>query len=155
MITLAFYKGDGGNAVAKAADSLVRAVTLSRYSHVEVIAGTADLDAPAWCVSSSFRDGGVRGKTITLRADRWDLVEVPGPCFTPVNRFLSLRGGMPYDFLGALLSPLRLPTEPRTTKGAWFCSEVAAQIMGVPDPWAYSPGRLYRATKSGKLKCAG
>jgi hypothetical protein len=47
----------------------------------------------------------------------------------------------PYDLVGALASPLRLPFSVGPQRW-WFCSEIVAAALGLPQPWAYSPGRL-------------
>lgn len=143
MITLAFYKGWGGDAVARIGDGVIRAVTLSRYSHVEAILESGvQLGGEYLAFSSSFRDGGVRAKYITFKPERWDLVEVAAD----PDRFraeFELRAGRAYDFAGAMLSPLRLPwplTGPRD-----FCSEVVAAGLGLVAPWGFSPARLSRS----------
>lgn len=146
-VTLAFYRGWGGNWLARLSDAVTRFVTLSRFSHVEVIDGAAVLGEVNTCWSSSFRDGGVRYKDIMLKPEKWVLVPVvvpdtPGP--DPIE-ILAVRLSMKYTVAGAILSALRPPVDLFWNK--CFCSEVAALAVGIPRPWAYSPGRLYRRLK--------
>lgn len=140
IVTLAFYYGCGGDWRAVMVDQAIRAVTRSRYSHVEMIAGKASTGALHWCISASPRDGGVRAKRIYLRPDHWDLVHVRAD---PVRARAAImtHAGAPYDLVGALASPLRLPF-PVGPRDWLFCSEIVAATLRLPEPWAYSPGRL-------------
>jgi hypothetical protein len=131
-ITLAFYKGEGTSM-----DALVRLVTKSRYSHIEV-----SIDGIFW--SSSARDGGVRPRRLQPNPASWDFVHVAR---TPeeVNQarrvFLTNRGAK-YDWLGVFrfLLPFLKPSSSR-----WFCSEIAAEALGLSDPHKLSPGDLAEA----------
>lgn len=142
MITLAFYVGWGGGWRDMARDALIRIATLSKAAHVELIEGRADLGDTALCWSSSPRDGGVRGKYITLDPDKWVLVHLDADGAKAGNT-MRLHGGKPYDTLGALLSPLRLRW-PVQWYHRWFCSEIVAEALGWPDPWRWSPARMWR-----------
>lgn len=85
------------------------------------------------CVSSSLLDGGVRGKAIDLVPGKWRIYELPGS-YTAVTNWLELHKGERYDILGLLGFVFR------RIKGwlrAWFCSEVVADIMQLPEPWRY------------------
>jgi len=140
MITLAFYHGRGGSVRDRVVDGMIRTATGSIYSHVELIPSIAGTGARHLCLSASPRDGGVRAKRIYLRPDHWHLIHVQ----TDPDRAraaIMAHAGAPYDLVGALASPLRLPFQvgPR---GWWFCSEIVAHALGFPAPWGYSPGRL-------------
>jgi len=73
MLTLAFYKGTG-----RWEDRVIRWVTRSSFSHVEMLAhppawrGGAAWLGQSW--SSSGREGGVRGKEIVFERDRWEFL---------------------------------------------------------------------------------
>lgn len=84
------------------------------------------------CISASWLDGGVRTKTMPLPADRWRIYEVEHTV-DPVG-WLELNNGAGYDWLG-LLSFVIARWRVSTTR--WFCSEVAAHIMGLPEPHRY------------------
>lgn len=145
LITLAFYIGWGGTWRDRLIDGAIRLGTLSRVSHVELIAGRADLGSVALCWSSSPRDGCVRSKPIYLDPDKWLLVEAAADADRAVA-VMSQHWGQGYDALGAVLSPLRLPVRV-VGHDRWFCSEIVAEALGWPDPWRWSPARMYRALK--------
>lgn len=81
------------------------------------------------CVSASFLDGGVREKTLLLAPESWRIYELeaqtePGIWYAAH----SLKG---YDVLGlfGILWPRFGHSQRR-----WFCSEVLADIIGLPNP---------------------
>ena len=135
-VTLAFYKAFG-----KPWDWLVRLVTLSRYSHVEIVLDDRTL------ISASPRDGGVRIKRLTPNPSHWDFVTVELKK-TGMSRLdlLEMAGVKKYDWLGAIFAPVRwLKTE---DPKRWFCSELVACYLGLENPSKYTPGRLYRKVKN-------
>lgn len=85
------------------------------------------------CVSASFLDGGVRAKTLSLEPAKWRVYEVPGEPLD-VLAWLHRNRRQKYDWLGLVGFVFR------RIKG-WskrkFCSEVGAEILGLPDPWRY------------------
>lgn len=87
------------------------------------------------CVSASWVDGGVRGKEIEMPPEKWRIYELPG---SPelVKGWLDVNQGAPYDFLGLLGFVVR---RIKGRRRAWFCSEVAAELIGLPDPHRYDP----------------
>lgn len=100
-------------------------------AHCEVAWSWSDLTHE--CVSSSFLDGGVRGKTINLPPEKWRIYEMPGD-YLKVVEWLKAHYFEGYDTLGLLGFVLR------RIKGwlrRWFCSEAAADMLGLPDPWRY------------------
>lgn len=139
-VTLAFYKGRGKTFVQRVQDGAIRAATRSIYSHVELIAGLAVHDEPAICRSSSGRDGGVREKSILLKPESWDLVPVKvapeGPC-----SFIADHMGARYDYTGVLLS--HVLALGRHNPEQWFCSEICAAALGIPNPQRVSPQLLF------------
>lgn len=141
VVTLAFYSGWGGSVGDRLIDLAVRVATLSRFSHVEVLPGGAKIGRPHNAISSSPRDGGVREKRIQFDQKKWVFVEVPAERLSLAA--FSCNQGAKYDYFGAMASPLRLPV-PIFGRGRFFCSELAALIIDCPDPWAWSPGRLFR-----------
>lgn len=143
MVALAFYKGTG-----KSSDRVIRWVTRSAFSHVEVLSDDAMikasrcLQAQSW--SSSARDGGVRTKPIFFHLNNWSLVHVPWAPPDAIQR-IEVELGKPYDFMGLLGSQffnLR-----RHRQDRWFCSEICAHAIGLEVPQAYSPGGLLRVVK--------
>lgn len=147
MITLAFYTGWGGGLSGVLVDAVIRGVTMSRFSHVEVILGPATTGAAFEAYSSSPREGGVRKKTIHFKETHWLMIQVD---MDPERALevISSKMAQPYDFAGAVISPLRLRW--RIT-GRWreFCSELAAEVLGWRRPWAYSPGRIVKRLRAG------
>lgn len=145
-LTLAFYKGDG-----TLFDRLVRFATRSPYSHVELIA-----DAPAephkqsfiaTSISASLRDGGVRQKEIAFNPARWDFITLPDwPVVSSDDIWAAAKArlGYRYDVAGILFTfavPLR-----RQSSGRYFCSELIAAALLLPEPYTLAPGDLYRWT---------
>jgi len=134
FITLAFYKGRG-----RFWDWVVRLATLSKYSHVELV-----FPSGQW-VSSSARDGGVRAKRIHAKPGHWDYIALP-PSPALVAAYGQVPFGAKYDWLGAfctVLCPFRAEKRKR-----WFCSELAAHLVGAPKPWRMTPARLHRWAKT-------
>ena len=140
MLTLAFYKGRGATRFDRFVDWAIRFATGGIYSHVELIAGPAELGKKAVCLSSSGRDGEVREKHITLRPESWDLVTLnidpKGP-----EGFIRARIGKKYDFKGIVLS--HFFTFGGHDSDRWFCSEICAAALNIPSPHTVSPARLY------------
>lgn len=120
---LAFYKGKG-----TFFDRIVRLVTRSQYSHVEII---EDLDSykifcgekQHKCWSSSPRDGGVRAKYIHLESRHWDIVEVPWHSGKIDGFFLHWsKLGAKYDWFGVIFC--QFFNLQRQRQLDWFCSEI-------------------------------
>ena len=135
MLALALYCGEGDWL-----DRAVRWATGSRFSHVELIEArdTYDLPftAPAW--SSSWRDNGVRCTPIRFAPGHWEFRHAPA--VASAIPFIEYRIGAPYDLLGAVLTHgLGVPWQ---AQRAWFCSELVAAALGLPDPPRWTPGSL-------------
>ena len=153
---IAFYKGQKSqNPSALFGDWLICLVTKHFASHVELIEihgpapwGTSVKGKPyvgplAKMWSSSLRDGGVRGKTLTLVPERWVVVEIDGDSAAALA-YIQERVGTPYGWpdLFSFLLPFNFNTK-------WlFCSEIIAAAFGLPKPWKTSPGDLYDWAKA-------
>jgi hypothetical protein len=158
---IAFYLGRRAeNRKSMIGDWLICLVTRSRFSHVELIEshrqapwGTVVNHKPytgplAKMWSSSLRDKGVRGKTMTLVPERWEVVEIDGDSRGAIA-YIKKREGTPYgwpDLVGFLL-PVSLNT-------VWeFCSEIAARglifcgFTGLGKPQKTAPEHLSQWAK--------
>lgn len=114
---------------------LVTLVQGSDTAHCEAArAWTGDVHE---CVSSSWLDGGVRGKTIEMPAGKWRIYEVDAAIDPLV--YLSQHDGDGYDWLGLLGFVIR---RIRGFGGRRFCSEAVAEILGLRDPWRFDPATL-------------
>lgn len=147
MITLAFYKGLGKTRWQRCQDAAIRLATRGRYSHVELIAGSALNDDLAQCLSSSGRDGGVRAKRILLKPESWDLVELRIDPAKPVQ-FICDRIGARYDYKGILLS--QVLAFGWHDEARWFCSEICAAALDLPNPQRVSPQFLFDVVTWGR-----
>ena len=123
----------------------IRFATASKYSHTEIAIGNP-FEAPALCVSSSGVDGGVRGKTMQLSPDKWDIFPVPWVSENDVLGFLSKYDKCGYDFFG--VARFALPFLLREHKSLWFCSESSASILEFIEPWRYDPATLVTSVLS-------
>jgi hypothetical protein len=91
------------------------------------------------CYSSSSRDGGVRIKPIVLKEDHWDVIPVewyPGD----VSALFHQHDGAKYDYAGIIFS--QFFNWRRQNQKRWFCSEIIATALGLPNPESFSPGSL-------------
>lgn len=138
-VWLAFYRGKG-----RFSDRLIRWAGQSEFSHVELTFDAPPVpDQPAHMtsLSASGRDGGVRRKLIAFDPERWVFVPVPWACTGRALSFVNARMGQPYDWAGLLFAQvfhLR-----RAARDRWFCSELVAAALGLPQPQTLSPGDLY------------
>lgn len=139
-VTLAFYKGRGNLVYQRIQDGVIRSVTRGIYSHVELISGDALHGQTAVCLSASGRDGGVREKRILLRPESWDLVSM---CLNPEAPCQFIRGhlGARYDYAGLMFSQVLAFGGHNPDK--WFCSEICAAALGLPNPQRVSPQFLF------------
>lgn len=147
MITLAFYHGRGQTPMARALDTAIRAATGGRFSHVELVGGVAYYGDTAPCLSASGRDRGVRKKMILLSADRWELVHLDIDPTRPMQ-FIEERIGAGYDYLGIALSQFLAVA--CHEKSRWFCSEIVAAALDLPNPQRLSPQLLYDVVTWGR-----
>ena len=139
---VAFYKGRKSGrgimpTIFRALDSLTRTVTKGSYSHCEIVEKLPD--GTYRCFSSSYRDGGVRSKILSLDSDSWDLVDAPYLTAEAVEEVKRKTVGLKYDLVGAVGVVILSPDRPHK----WFCSELAAEVIGLKEPWRFSPNTLY------------
>jgi hypothetical protein len=137
---LAFYKGTKAeNPQAKLFDRAVCwwTFTAGRFSHCELVVSGPDNEAV--CLSSSYRDGGVRQKVIDLTSGRWELVDIIGDKAVALNWFLK-NDGKHYDVPGlfGFVLPFRM-----NMRHWWFCSEACAEALGLKRSWEIHPNKLY------------
>ena len=142
MYYVAFYKGRKTGNPPKALmfrflDWLTRKVTKGPYSHCEIVEKLPD--GTYKCFSSSYRDGGVRSKILSLDSDSWDLVDAPYLTAEAVEEVKRRTVGLKYDLVGAVGVVILSPDRPHK----WFCSELAAEVIGLKEPWRFSPNTLY------------
>jgi len=136
MIIFAFYVAPGNWR-----DKAIRFVTGDRESHVEYLTVPVVKTANA-TVAASKRDGSrVRAEIIHWKPDHWEFVQVPVKA-APVHRRIISEVGRPYDTWGALTywAPFG-----GGRRDAWFCSELMAHAMSLPEPHRYTPGSFRRA----------
>lgn len=130
---LAFYKGR-----SHFFNRLVAWWTNGKYSHVEVILDRLE-NGDYTCLSSSFRDGGVRVKNMPLPSEKWDIVAVKGNDERAIF-WAVVHAGARYDILGLFGFVWRRQVH---EDQRWFCSEVVADIIGLAHPSRYDPNTLY------------
>lgn len=108
-------------------------------AHCETAMGAHDMPA-AWCVSASWLDGGVRGKTIDLSdAAKWRVYRLNDDAHVDLRRWLLLHDNWGYDLLG-LLGILWRPIG--HSRRRMFCSEACADLLQLPEPELYDPRTL-------------
>ena len=139
---IAFYRGrKSQNDHALIGDRLICWVTGKPFSHCELVASLVPFGNEVYStmLSSSLRDGGVRGVTRQLVQGRWVVVEFDGDSKQAVE-YIKGRFGIPYCWLDLLsfLLPWRV-----SCSGSDFCSEVVSAALGLDKPWHNSPGDLY------------
>ena len=149
-VYVAFYKGrprPGASLrerVKYLFDGAIRVITRSPYSHCELAIPDTTRPGIYYCVSASVRDGGVRGKYMTLTDERWDLLPAP-TTEEDVYRHLRQHEGQPYDWLGVFrfICPIL-----RQSKNRWFCSEFVATVLGMDKPERQTPQTVYQYLKT-------
>lgn len=85
------------------------------------------------CISASFLDDGVRFKVMPLPAAKWRIYEMPQDS-TGAIEWLRAHDRDGYDWLGLLGFIVR---RIRGQGDRRFCSEAAAEVLGLRDPWRY------------------
>lgn len=139
---IAFYRGrKSQNDHALIGDRLICWVTGKPFSHCELVVKswrTGD-NVYTRMLSSSLRDGGVRGVCRQLVPGRWVVVEFDGDP-KPAILYIKGRLGVPYGWfdLFSFMLPWRV-----SWSGSDFCSEVVSAALGLDKPWHKSPGDLY------------
>jgi len=143
MITIAFYRGRGGNFWQRLQDTLIRLFTRGEYSHCELAISMGNLSGEYECFTSSPRDGGVRFKHMPLPSNEWELIPLEAYNRYQVMNFYLAYEGKKYDWAGVLGFVLRTRQNPNR----YFCSEFCAEFLGFPDPWRFSPNDLHAILK--------
>ena len=139
---IAFYRGrKSQNDHALIGDQLICWVTGKPFSHCELVVSLVALGSEVYStmLSSSLRDGGVRGASRQLVPGRWLVVEFDGDS-KPAIEYIRGRIGVPYGWfdLFSFLLPFRVSWD-----GSDFCSEIVADSLKLPNAWRTSPGDLY------------
>ena len=134
-VYLVMYKGPGTKLLHKVFHYGTCILTLSRYSHCEII-----INGRAY--SSSARDGGVRDKVITdlNNSDRWDIFELPFVNPHEALKLYETRKGRKYDYLG--VARYVLPFMPNS-KNRDYCSELVSLMAGLTNT-EKSPEDVFR-----------
>ena len=133
MVRAAFYKGKG-----TLRDRLVRLLTRSRYSRVELLIGHRL--ATGWHAYAARGDNGQVGRRlfdIEGVTDDWDLLELPGFTKTGTTRWFKANGGSRFSLLQDI--GLRLGVGRRFGSAA-----AAAHALDLQEYEHYTPGGLYR-----------
>lgn len=106
---------------------LVRVLRGGDSAHCEIAGSWSGL--VHWCVSASIQDGGVRAKEIQIVPEKWRVYEIEA-ALDPLAYWRE-NAGRRYDFLGlvGILWPRLGHSRSRR-----FCTEVAGEILGFPNP---------------------
>lgn len=132
MTYLLFYKAPG-----TLWDRVIRFVTNSKYSHVEIAFEKQGDSYRCW--SSASRDNtGVRMQWISNKMGSWDVLELNG---NYSEQLFIQQNGKGYDYIGLLCTVLR--TDIFNSKSKWFCSEIIAESFGIYNSCKYTPQDLY------------
>ena len=149
QLHLAFYRGEQHG---RWLDRAIARHDRGPFSHVELVFAQHPRGRSVACFSSSWRDGGVRFKWLTLggaNAPKWAVLPVPmWPAdVLRVRRWCVRQVGGRYDVPGVLAFKLPLV---RDRLDWWFCSEIccralqeAGLLRGVR-PASLSPNGLFR-----------
>ena len=110
-----------------------------KFSHTEAVLGV-EPDGKAYCGSSSFMDGGVRNKIISLDSEKWTLVDMPQWAVERSKHWFALYAGSEYDVLGILGFVWRPLPEVKTK---FYCNEAVGLSQGVVQPWRFTPNSFF------------
>lgn len=143
---IAFYRGrtEGKGLkpfVYRLLDTATRYLTKGPYSHCEIVEALSD--GTYKCFSSSYRDGGVRSKVLSLNQESWDFVDADFVCLSNLRMVENSTIRQGYDLFGALGLIFLTPQN----SCRWFCSELVAEVIGLPESWRYTPNTLYSVCK--------
>jgi hypothetical protein len=128
MAELIFYKHKHGRLL----DRLIGWLTFGDYSHVEFKL-TDGPTAPGPCLSSSWRDGGVRGKVVDLGSGKWRRYLISPQELSlcdelEISEWFREQEGLKYDTLGVLLVAFTWWSKKLLRRKRWFCSEICSYI---------------------------
>ena len=143
---LIFYKGTKKeNPESLIADNLISKITRSRFSHVELVLYKNKEEDTYKCLSSSFRDKGVRLTDIDIHSGSWEILKLPESKNITLRSafdFYEYNKNRKYDLLGLLCTLSdRLKTN---NKNKLFCSELIAEILDLKLYENQSPERIYK-----------
>lgn len=142
-VYLACYHGRADKFIHRLCDGITRFFTRGRYSHCEI--AIALPDGRYQCYSSSYRDGGVRTKSMHLDDKKWDLIALDDLPKEAVYDYFAQTKGAGYDLLGALGCVAGLRQHP----DRYFCSEWCFNaIFGSDEGFLFSPVLLAKVVKS-------
>jgi hypothetical protein len=111
----------------------VRWFDQGQYSHCEIIF------SDGMSASSSFKDHGVRFKSITYTSDNWDFFEISDNYEACAREWFTAHNGQGYDLVGNVRFALGFLKAPGDR---WFCSEALGAALGIAEPWRLSPNGL-------------
>lgn len=134
-VYLALYKGRSSG-LSRLGLAIVRYITKSQYSHCEII---RDYRCYKVGITSSPSEGGVVRRKIHI-GDDWDTFRINEKVWDAANDLWNREHGARYDWIGLLR--FVIPILNSNSKTRWFCSEFCATVMGLEDPWTYSPASL-------------
>ncbi len=97
-IYLACYHGRADKWLHRLLDNTTKFFTRGKYSHCELAIHLGN--GKYECYSSSYRDGGVRVKVMTLDLKKWDLIAVDNISESELRRYFTATKGSGYDLLG-------------------------------------------------------
>lgn len=140
LVYLASYK-DTHSGLPGVVNVGIRVLDRSIYSHTELCIGHP-LESVAECYSASGVDRGVRSKAMQLNPAKWDVLHLPWVQASAVRAHHAATVGAGYDYLG--VGRFALPLLLREHRTRWFCSEWALAVLGVPQPWRFSPGGAHQ-----------
>ena len=144
-VFLASYHGRADKLSHRIFDGITKFFTRGKYSHSEI--AIALPDGRYQCYTSSFRDGGVRTKSMHLDDKKWDLLPLDGLSESEVHRYFYHTKDAGYDLLGALGSVIGL----RQHQQKYFCSEWCFNaIFGSNQGFRFSPVVLAEVVKATK-----
>lgn len=105
----------------------------SAHCEMSVLRDRLTREVEHHCISASFLDDGVRFKTMPLPVEKWRIYEMPQDSTSAIE-WLREHDGDKYDWLGLLGFMARWI---RGRSNRRFCSEAAAEVLGLPDPFRY------------------
>lgn len=136
---LAMYKGPAKGLLPNLAHLAICLRSFSKYSHCEIVFTEPNINGYAVCASSSWRDGGVRFKSIKLDSGHWDLIDLPGYDVEYAKAWFDNHIGKKYDVKGLLffILPIRLES-----RNKYFCSEACAAALKLKKAFKLYPAKL-------------
>jgi len=138
MIYLAAYKGK-----TRLFDRVIQYWTNSRYSHCELVINNI-------CYSSSYKDNGVRCKSINYTdSSKWDLYPVEWVNSDKVLEYYEQTKNYKYSVLDLIFTQLFKST--LDEEGAIYCSAWCAAALGISKPNLYNVDDLISLI--GDMKC--